>query len=194
MPFRIGDKVVYPSQGPCLIDAVVEKTIAGQAASFYKLSLLDHNCDAVLVPIDKLDALHVRYLLARSEIPKLLDRLEHAPLVTKNWKQRAIDNAKLLASGSACDLAEVVDSLGQLSDVNALLPRERQTLDKARQFLICEISEVLEESRDAAQGQIDRALASKRKLRKNSADSAVSLPRRGRHIKYTQPALTSGGR
>jgi CarD family transcriptional regulator len=194
MTFMIGDKVVYPSQGPCLIDAVVEKTIAGQPAMFYRLSLLDHTRDAILVPIEKLDALHVRRLLGKSEIPKVLGRLEHEPLVAKNWKQRAIDNAKLLASGSACDLAEVVDSLTQLSDANALLPRERQTLDKARQFLICEISEVLEESRDAAQGQIDRALASKRNLLKNSADGGVGLPRRRRHIKYTRPALTSGGR
>ena len=166
MPFRIGDKVVYPSLGPCLIAAMVEKKIAGESASFYTLTSLDHTGDVVLVPMQKLDALNIRRLLARSEIPKVLGRLEHASLVPKNWKQRAIDNAKLLASGAAGDLAEVVDSLTQLSDANALLPRERQTLDKARQFLICEISEVLEESRAAVQGQIDSALASKRKLLK----------------------------
>jgi hypothetical protein len=87
--------------------------------------------------------------------------LEHAPLVAKNWKQRAIDNARLLASGSPFDLADVVKSLTQLSDANALLPRDRQALDKARQFLICEISEVLEQSRDAAKDQTEKALDGK---------------------------------
>ena len=53
MTFRIGDKVVYPSQGPCLIDAVVKKAIGGEATSFYRLSLLDDTSDAVLVPVEK---------------------------------------------------------------------------------------------------------------------------------------------
>ena len=194
MTFRIGDKVVYPSQGPCLIDAVVTKTIAGDPSSFYRLSLLDDKHDAVLVPVEKLRALHVRHLLAKSEIPKLLGHLEDSSLASKNWKQRGIDNAKLLASGSAFDLAEIVQSLTELSGAKVLLPRDRQALEKARKFLICEISEVLAESRDAAEGQIDRALASKGSLLKNSADGGVGLPRRRRYIKYTRPALTSGGR
>jgi RNA polymerase-interacting CarD/CdnL/TRCF family regulator len=164
MPFMIGDKVVYPSQGPCVIEALVEKIIGGEPASFYRLSLLDQHCGAVLVPMEKLSALRVRHLLDKSEISRVLDRLEHTSPVSKNWKQRATDNAKLLASGSAFDLAEIVESLTQLSDAHALLPRDRQTLNKARQFLICEVSQVLEESRDVAEKQIDRALAGKKGL------------------------------
>ncbi len=168
MTFMIGDKVVYPSQGPCLIDAVITKTIAGDPSSFYRLSLLDDSRDAVLVPVEKLQALHVRHLLAKSEIPKLLGHLENSPLTAKNWKQRGIDNAKLLASGSAFDLAEIVESLTELGEAKALLPRDRQTLDKARKFLICEISEVMEESRGIAEGQIDRALENRRTLLKSN--------------------------
>ena len=160
----IGDKVVYPSQGPCLIDAVITKTIAGDPSSFYRLSLLDDSQNSILVPVEKIRTLHVRYLLAKSEIPKLLGHLENSPLAAKNWKQRGIDNARLLASGSAFDLAEIVESLTELREAKALLPRDRQTLDKARKFLICEISEVMEESRDTAEGQIDKALESKRTL------------------------------
>ncbi len=164
MTFMIGDKVVYPSQGPCLIDAVITKTIAGDPSSFYRLSLLDDSQNSVLIPVEKIRTLHVRYLLAKSEIPKLLGHLENSPLAAKNWKQRGIDNARLLASGSAFDLAEIVESLTELREAKALLPRDRQTLDKARKFLICEISEVMEESRDTAEGQIDKALESKRTL------------------------------
>src|SRR5688572_22537605 len=153
MTFMIGDKVVYPSQGPCLIDAVITKTIAGDPSSFYRLSLLDDSQNSVLVPVEKIRTLHVRYLLAKSEIPKLLGHLENSPLAANNWKQRGIDNARLLASGSAFDLAEIVESLTELREAKALLPRDRQTLDKARKFLICEISEVMEESRDTARSE-----------------------------------------
>jgi RNA polymerase-interacting CarD/CdnL/TRCF family regulator len=172
MAFIIGDKVVYPSQGPCLIDAVVTKAIAGDPTSFYRLSMLGDSRDTVLVPVGKLRTLRVRHLLAKSEIPKLLGHLENSPLAAKNWKQRAIDNAKLLASGSAFDLAEIVESLTELGENKTLLPRDRQTLDKARKFLICEISEVMEESRGTAEGQIDRALERKRTLLKSNAARA----------------------
>jgi CarD family transcriptional regulator len=168
MAFMIGDKVVYPSQGPCLIDAVVTKAIGGDPTRFYRLSMLGDSRDTVLVPVGKLGTLHVRHLLAKSEIPKLLGHLENSPLAAKNWKQRAIDNAKLLASGSAFDLAEIVESLTELGEAKALLPRDRQMLEKARKFLICEISEVMEESRGTAEGQIDRALESKRTVLKSN--------------------------
>jgi CarD family transcriptional regulator, regulator of rRNA transcription len=194
MTFMIGDKVVYPSQGPCLIGAVVKRTIAGERTRFYPLSLLDNSGNAVLVPIDKLRALPIRHLLARSQIPKLLGHLENSPLASKNWKQRSIDNAKLLASGSAFDLAEIVESLTELSEAKALLPRDRQTLEKAKKFLICEISEVMGESRDAAEGEIDRALESKRTLVKSNTAYAQSFPRRPRHIKYARPVFTSPAR
>jgi RNA polymerase-interacting CarD/CdnL/TRCF family regulator len=194
MTFMIGDKVVYPSQGPCLIGAVVKRTIAGERTRFYSLSFLDNSGEAVLIPIDKLRALPIRHLLAKSEIPKLLGHLENSPQASKNWKQRGIDNAKLLASGSAFDLAEIVESLTELSEAKALLPRDRQTLEKARKFLICEISETMGESRAAAEGEIDRVLESKRTLLKSNTAYAQSFPSRRRHIKYARPGFTSPAR
>ena len=191
MTFRIGDKVVYPSQGPCLIDAVVKKAIGGAPASFYRLSLLDHSRDAVLVPVEKLSALHVRHLVAKSEIPNLLGHLRNSPTTSKNWKQRTIDNAKLLASGSAFDLAEIVGSLTELSEAKALLPRDRQTLAKAKKFLICEISEAKDESRDAAEGDIDRVLESKATLPETNAGYGKSVPNRRRHNEHAGPNFSS---
>jgi RNA polymerase-interacting CarD/CdnL/TRCF family regulator len=69
-----------------------------------------------------------------------------------------IENMKLLSSGSAFDLAEIVESLTALNETKALSPRDRQTLDKARKILICEISEVMGETKGAAEEQIDQAL------------------------------------
>lgn len=169
MTFRIGDKIVYPSQGPCLIDAVVKKAIAGQSARFYKLSLLDDSGDVVFVPFEKLRASSIRPLLNKSEIPRLLSHLGNSPLASNNWRQRAIDHAKRLASGSAFDLAEIVESLTELSEDKALLPRDRQTLEKAKKLLICEISEVMGETRIATEEQIDRVLKAQKEGLPSSA-------------------------
>lgn len=158
MILGVGNKVVHPSQGPCLIGAVVKKVVGGRQTSFYHLALLDESGDGLFVPLDKIRTLGIRQLVAKSEIPKLLGHLEKGSVTEKNWKQRAMDNAKLLSSGSAFDLAEVVESLTELSAMRALSPRDRQTLDKARKRLICEIAEVTGETKGATAEQVDSAL------------------------------------
>ncbi len=162
MTFGIGEKVVYPSQGPCLIGGVENKVVSGRPTSFYRLTLLDDSGDAVFVPVDKVRALRIRQLLTKAEVPKLLSQLENSMTTAKNWKQRAIDNAKLLSSGSAFDLAEIVESLTELNKTKALTPRDRQTLDKARKFLICEIAEAMGEARSTAEEYVDKALGLQR--------------------------------
>jgi len=158
MILNVGSKVVYPHQGPCLIGAVVNKVIGGTVTSFYRLALLDNSGDELFVPVDKVRTLGMRQLIAKSDIPKLLGCLKKPAAPSLNWKQRIIDNSKLLASGSASDLALIIGSLTELNETKALSPRDRQVLDKARKNLICEISEVIGESKNAVEEQLDNAL------------------------------------
>ena len=159
MLLKFGNKVVYPYQGPCLIGDVVKKVIGGRPTSFYHLALLDGSGGELFIPVDKISGLGIRRLMARSEIPKLLSLLRKPAATSTNWKQRAIDNFKLLTSGSAFDLAEVVESLTELNEARILSPRDRQTLDRARRILICEISEVTGATKGAAEEQVDDALS-----------------------------------
>jgi CarD family transcriptional regulator len=154
----IGNKVIYPYQGPCLIGPVIKKVIDGRPISFYRLALLDDSGGELFVPVDKVQSIGIRPLLNRSDIPRLLDLLKEPSGADKDWKQRADDNFKLLTSGSAFDLAEVVKSLTKLGRKRELSFRESQTLEKARKLLIGEISEVMGETKSAAEEQIDEAL------------------------------------
>jgi RNA polymerase-interacting CarD/CdnL/TRCF family regulator len=126
--------------------------------SFYPLALLDDSGGELFVPVDKVQAIGVRRLLERSEIPKLLGHLKKASGTAKNWKQRTLDNVKLFASGSAFDLAEIVESLTNLSETKPLMLRDKQTLERAKKLLVCEISEVMGETINAAEEQVDKAL------------------------------------
>ena len=159
----IGKKIVYPYQGPCLIGAVVEKVVGGKPTSFYQLARLDEIGGALLVPVDKIAGLRIRQLMTRSDIPKLLRRLKKPASTVMNWKQRAIDNLKLLVSGSPFDLADIVESLTELNEARPLSPRDREMLDRARRILICEISEVMGETRSTAEEQVDQALNMRKK-------------------------------
>jgi len=153
-----GNKVVYPSQGPCLIGPVVNKVIDGRPISFYQLALLDDSGGELFVPVDKAQTIGIRPLLNRSDIPKVLGLLKAPSGADKDWKQRANDNFKLLTSGSAFDLAEIVKSLTKLGEKRTLSFRESQMLEKARKLLIGEISEVMGGTKSAAEEQIDEAL------------------------------------
>ena|SRR5215510_14296403 len=153
-----GNKVIYPSQGPCLIGPVIKKVIDGMPISFYKLALLDDSGGELFVPVDKVQTLGIRPLLNRSDMPKLLGLLSKPAGAAKDWKQRANDNFKLLISGSAFDLAEIVKSLTSLGEKKSLSFRESQTLGKARKLLIGEISEVMGITKSATEEQINKAL------------------------------------
>jgi CarD family transcriptional regulator len=160
--FNVGSKVVYPCQGPCIIDAVFVRVVDGRPKSFYHLIVLGDGGGELFVPVDKAQAIGIRPLLVRSDIPKLLDQLRKTAKAVKSWKQRADDNLKLFASGSAFDLAEIVESLTELSETKELSIRERWTLERARKLLVCEISEVMGETKSAAEKRLDQALEARK--------------------------------
>ena len=163
MLLNVGNKVIYPSRGPCLIGPIINKVVGGRPVRFYRLALLDDSGGEVFVPVDKVPTMGVRLLLEKSEIPKLLRHLRKEAGTAKNWKQRTINHVKLLASGSAFDLAEIVESLTKLQETKPLMLRDKQTLERARKLLVCEISEVMGKTKSAAEDQVDKALK-KRKV------------------------------
>lgn len=164
MTLNIGNKVVYPCQGPCVINSIVEKVVADRPIRFYYLSLLD-NGGQLLVPVDKAQAIGVRLLLNKSEIPHLLGGLMQMSDVTSDWKQRAKENSQLLASGLALDVAAVVKSLTTLNDRKPLSALESQTLEKARKLLVGEIAAVMNEPWSAAEERVNQALQASREAR-----------------------------
>ena len=159
MILSVGDKVNYPCQGPCLVGSVVQRIVEGKPTEFYHLVVLDDPGGDLFIPVDdEAPSRGVRRLLDRSEIPKVLERLQQAAGAAKNWKRRAIDNSKLFATGSAFDLAEIVESLSGLAETKSLSAGDRQTLHRARKLLVSEISEVTGEIKSVAEAQIDGAL------------------------------------
>ena len=163
MRLTAGDKIVYPSQGPCLIGPIVEKIIDDRPLMFYQLVVLNEGGD-LFVPIDKVKSVGIRLLLERSEIPKLLDQLKKPAKAVDGWKQRNLQNLKLFASGSAFDLAEIVETLTELSETKPLSFGECNKLKRAKQLLICEISEVTGETKEEVEQQVDNALKARKEV------------------------------
>lgn len=157
MTLTVGDKIIYPSQGPCLISTVVQKTINDRKELFYKLTILNEGGD-LFIPVNKVNSLGVRFLLKKSEIPPLFEQLRKPAEVILEWKERKANELKLLTSGSAFDLAELIQSLVLLSKTKGLSYEGRKTLDKAKSLLICEIAEVLDKTKKEIKEWVDEAL------------------------------------
>jgi RNA polymerase-interacting CarD/CdnL/TRCF family regulator len=161
MTLTVGDKIVYPSQGPCLIGPIVERIIDDRPLMFYQLIVLNEGGD-LFVPIDKVKTVGIRLLLEESEIPRLLDQLKKPAKTTDGWKQRNLENLRLFASGSAFDLAEIVETLTELSEKKPLSFSECNKLERAKRLLICEISEVTGETKQKVEEQVDQALKARK--------------------------------
>ena len=71
MILTVGSTIVYPCQGPCLVGAAVERSVAGEPRSFYHLIVLDDSGCELFVPVDKVQTIGIRPLVKRSDVPKL---------------------------------------------------------------------------------------------------------------------------
>lgn len=169
MLLAIGNKVIYPSHGPCLISSIVNKVVDERPMTFYQLLVLNDGRGTLLVPVEKAKSIGIRPLLNKPEIPKLLDQLKRPSKASTDRKQRVRDNLKLLLSGSAFDLAEIVESLTELIDTKALSFGERGTLERAKRLLVCEIAEVTGETKQEVEEQVDRALIARTKPKAQAA-------------------------
>jgi CarD family transcriptional regulator len=169
MPLAVGNKVIYPSHGPCLISSIVDKVIGQQVMKFYELSVLDDGRGTLLVPVEKAKMIGIRPLLKKPDIEKLLDQLKKPSKASADRKQRVRDNLKLLSSGSAFDLAEIVESLTELVEAKSLSQGERGTLDRAKRLLICEIAEVTGDTKQEVEERVDRALIARTKPKEQAA-------------------------
>lgn len=158
MTLDVGQKVYYVGRGPCRVEAIVRKVVCGASAKFYSFRLLDDSGAEFLIPLGKSSDLPLRALLPRHAIPELLSRLETRagpPRELGNWQQRESFKSRLFSSGSAFDLADLIESLTRASGIRHLANDERQALERARKLLIHEIAEVMHESKSAAEARVD---------------------------------------
>jgi CarD family transcriptional regulator len=168
----VGRKVNYPAQGPCLVGPIVKREVAGTPVEFHQLVILDERGGTLFIPVDSASRSGLRMLLKPAEIPAVLASLTQSVTSAKDWKQRARVNSERLASGSARDLVEVVESLTALSEQKSLSIRESWMLEKAMRLLVSEISEVTKETRASVADQVRDALKQPRVPDGNPAGGA----------------------
>ena len=159
MELNIGEKVIYPNQGVCLVEAIQNKNIGDISAKFYSLRVLNDN-STIFVPFNNVDGVGLRPVFSRRQCANLMEFLEKDfSLVSNDWKVRSREFNEKLQSGDLFETAEVLKKLTFLSLEKKLSFREQFFLDKSRFLIASEVTNSGLTKPDKIDAEINRRLA-----------------------------------
>jgi len=150
----IGDKVIYPNQGIGIIEDIQKQELYGEKSRVCRLRIVS-NDTLVLIPYSSIRELGIRKLISEKKVNKIYNFMRNGIVdVSKNWKGRHKEHEELMKTGSILDIAFVLKSLYYLSLTKPLSFREKKMMEKAKELLISEISEVISLSEDEVEERI----------------------------------------
>ena len=139
--FSVGDKVVYPAQGVCIIDAVQIRKVSGAEQSFYMLTVMETGMK-IMVPVHQVNTVGLRKIVDAKTADKVYDILRDRDIVIDNqtWNRRYREYTQKIKTGSVFEIAKVIRDLSVLKSDKELSFGERKMLDTAQGLLVKEIS------------------------------------------------------
>ena len=139
---KIGDKVIYPNQGLGIVENIQDENYFGQDFQIYHVRILA-NDTLVLVPSSNAEEIGIRKPISEDSIQDIFDFIRNGGVdVTMNWKGRYKEHVDLMKSGTIQDMALVLKSLFYLQLIKPLSFREKKMMEKAKELVVTEISEV----------------------------------------------------
>ncbi|HEV7698853.1 MAG TPA: CarD family transcriptional regulator [Pyrinomonadaceae bacterium] len=139
MQLTVGQKVAYPSQGPCLVESLEERVCGERRMSGYILRVLGDN-STIFVPADNISSVGLRPIISQSQCRKLIGGLaDDFEDISCDWKSRSREFMEKLQSGDVFQAADVLKKLTFLSHEKKLSFREQTLLEKAKFLIVAEI-------------------------------------------------------
>ena len=146
--FQVNQKVVYPSQGVGIIQALEKKSFKNEKIPYYRI-YLEVSDMTIMVPVDKAEGLGIRPIVPKDEALRAIELIgEDYEPIPSDWKLRYQMNLELLKKGSISDIASIVRSLYHRSKVKELPILERKLYDSALKLLEDEIAYSIKKSRE----------------------------------------------
>lgn len=140
--FKIGDRIIYPNQGLAVIEDIQAQNLYGETFLIYHVRILANNT-LVLVPAPNTEEIGLRRPVSEESVEDIFRFLKKREVdVTPDWKGRYKEHVNLMRSGTIFDMASVLKRLYYLSLIKPLSFREKKMLEKAKEMLATEISEV----------------------------------------------------
>lgn len=158
-PFKIGDRIIYPNQGLAVIEDIHEENLYGEQFQIYYIRIIA-NKTLVLVPSANTDEMGIRRPLPEDSVEEVFKFLKKGQVdISTDWKGRYKEHVSLMRSGTLFDMASVLKSLYYLSLTKPLSFREKKMLEKAKELLVAELSEVSEMPLSKIERRVSETLA-----------------------------------
>ena len=159
MPFKVGDRVVYPHHGAAVIEKKETIEVAGEKREYLILKIA-HGDMTLSVPTDKVDEVGMRPPITAEDVDDLFQLLGKKDVrEPTNWSRRFKNHQEKLKSGDVYQVAEVVRNLALREATKGLSAGEKAMLVKARSVLVSELSFALNLSEDDALTKLEEQLA-----------------------------------
>ena len=156
--FKVGDNVVYPTQGAGVIVGEVERVVGGQRQEYLEIELMKGGM-RVMVPKGQGERVGLRRITDTDRVPDLVAELIAPDLdLPAGLTPRHRKEQNLLAEGDIFKIARLVGTLHRRDIERALSVTERRVLDEARHMVATELAVALKLSLEEAHERIDAAL------------------------------------
>ncbi|MDR1946797.1 MAG: CarD family transcriptional regulator [Desulfovibrio sp.] len=144
--FYRGQTVVYPAQGPGVIEELELREIGGRETEFYVIRILTGNT-RVMVPVSNAVSAGLRVPCTPEEacaaLAALQDRSPHTGNCGQNWNRRYREYTERLKSPSLSEVCGVLRELFLLSGKKELSFGERRLQEQAMSLVATELACVL---------------------------------------------------
>jgi CarD family transcriptional regulator len=160
-PFKLKQKVVYPTQGVGVINSIEEKDFNGQKMLYFVV-YLEVTDMTIMIPVDKIEELGVRAIVPAEDAARALEFIgEPFEPNPSDWKLRYQMNMDLLKKGTVMDIAAIVRSLYHRSKIKELPIMERKLYESAKKLFEDELAYALKKPKDEIEAMIHARLESR---------------------------------
>lgn len=137
--YHIGDRIVYPTHGAGIIEAIEEREVLGKKHCYYIMRIPAGDM-TVMIPTDGCDEIGVRFVISREEAEKVLEAFKNAKIDRDgNWNKRHRENMVKIKSGDIYQVLGVVKELMYRDHEKGLSTSERKMLNSAKQIMVSEL-------------------------------------------------------
>ncbi|KAB2951073.1 CarD family transcriptional regulator [Heliorestis acidaminivorans] len=137
--FQIGEKILYPMYGACVVHAIEEKEVLGKSQTYYIVNI-HHNNMQVMFPCNNVEKLGVRPVVEQNVLDNVLNTLHDGETdATIKATQRNRHYLNKMKSGNIYEGAEVIRDLVRLNNNKKLGFADKNMLDNAREILTSEV-------------------------------------------------------
>jgi CarD family transcriptional regulator len=156
--FKVGDSVVYPTQGAGRIVGEVERNIAGKTNNYFEIELVKGSTK-VLIPVGQSQTIGLRRITEEKRVPELLQELSLPDLeLPLGWTPRHRREQQIIAEGDIFRIARLVGTLARRDVERSLSATEHKMMEDARHMVATEIALALDIPLEEANARIGRAM------------------------------------